>query len=683
MAVLLSVAEVAPLNGAAIRTVRLHAAEGRYAVERVGGNGGEQYRINLDSLSEAAQARYWQRHIKAPTPAETRARLEALNLDEQLARQVAREAGIRRRDDPIEQLPLTADERSARRERFEALPMSLRAEAQRRSRALQQLAALRLADRPKMECFAEVATEFAESTSTIRRWHKRVRNQERADWLLLLAPEYTCTGAPEVELHPEAWAYIRAEWLVQSQPTLTAVCRRAAREGKRRGWGVLPSIKTIKRRIDKIDNRTVVLMREGVEALAKLYPAQQRDYSTLGVHDLWVSDGRKADLFVRFPDGEVGRPILMFWLDVRTRKALGWAVGKTENTPLVRASMRDAMTRSKALPREVLLDNGRAYASKEISGGQPNRYRFKVNDDDMLGVATLLNVNVVWATPGHGQSKPIESFWRTICETERRAEFAGAYCGNDPLAKPEEFDQRKAVPLSAYLAAVSEDIEAYLERGHRGDSMDGRSPVEVYDELMRSAVVRTPTSEQIRLCMLAAENKMLDADHGVTIMGNRYWSEALAKLATRGPYTVRYDADRAETPVAVYDGDRFICEAPIFVKSGFRDQEAAKTHNRARNAFKKATKVQAKALAAQADAASWNPANSPTPIAPDACAAPSMPAKVAELVVTGRRSARPALPAPAAGDYAQASQLGAAIRKRRAQEQADAEPKERRAAGAR
>ncbi|OGA99424.1 MAG: hypothetical protein A3E25_17840 [Burkholderiales bacterium RIFCSPHIGHO2_12_FULL_69_20] len=648
------------------------------------GMGGSEYRISLDSLPADAQARYWREQIKAPTAAEQRARLEALNLEEQLARQVAREAGIRRREDPIEPLPLNPAEWREARERWERLPRSMRDEAERRAQALRRLDALLKSDRPKMEAFATAATEAGESTSTVRRWAKKVKNQRPADWPLLLASDYGCQGAPEAELHPDAWDYIRSEWLVQSKPTLTAVCRRAQREAGRRGWGELPSIKTIKRRIDKeIPNTVVVLMREGEDALERLYPAQERDYSTLPVHGLWVSDGRKADLFTVFPDGEVRRPLLMFWLDVRSRKALGWAVGKTENTPLVRSSLRDAMTRSKALPREFLLDNGRAYASKEITGGQPNRYRFKVNEDDMPGVTTLLNIDVVWATPGHGQAKPIESFWRTISETDKRAEFAGAYCGADPLDKPEEFDPKKAVPLAAYLAAVTEDIEAYNARGHRGDSMDGRSPGDVYDELMKSAVVRTPTAEQIRLCMLTAENKMLDADHGVTVLGNRYWTEALAKLPSRGPFTARYDPDDASTPVAVYDGDRFLCEAALYVKSGFRDQEAAKSHQRSRNAFKKATKVQAKALADQAEAGRWDAPRGPMPIAPQAGDAPSQGARVAELVTPKRRGVSPSPEQQASEDYAIAGRLGAAVRAKRAREEEENEGWDRRAAGAR
>lgn len=664
--------------------MRLHASRNRYAVHTVAGNGGDQYRISLDSLPPEAQARHWAQQIKAPTLAERRAELEALNLSEQIERQVAREAGIRRRDEPTEPLPLTPAEWRERREKFESLPATLREQAHRRARALRQLGELLDAGRPKMECFAEVAAEFGESASTVRRWRQRVRNQELRDWPLFLAPDYTCQGAPEAEVHPEAWAYILREWLALSQPTLTAVYRRAEREAKRRGWGSLPSIKTIKRRIEReVDNTTIVLRREGERALERLYPAQQRDYSVLQVHDLWVSDGHRADLFVRFPDGEVRRPIVMAWLDVRTRRVLGWAIGKTENVPLVRASLRDAFTRSKALPREFLIDNGRAFASKEITGGQPNRYRFKVDEAELQGLATLLGIGVHWALPGRGQSKPIESFWRTITETARRAEFAGAYCGNNPLAKPEDFDAKKAVPLADYAAAVAEDIDAYLERGHRGDSMDGRSPVELYAELMEAAVVRTPTAEQLRLCLLAAENVYLDhADRGVRIMGNRYWSEALAKLPTRGPFTVRYDPDSAAAPVAVYDGERFIAEAQIVEKTGFIDAQAAGEHARARKTFLKAERAKAQALAdMDRAAASWQAGPSATPVAPQAGTDAAPGAKVAELVPGARRAERQAR-ASQADDYAQVGKLADGIRKRRAAEQEPMEGGRLRVAGA-
>lgn len=641
----LSVSEASRVLDMPARTVRHRCVSGAFSAKRFAGNGGDQYRVDLASLPAQAQARYWLGQVKRQSLADRRAFLEQLNLGEQLEREVAHAAGIKRRPEAIEPLPITPDEWRVLRERFERLPAALKEEARRRERALQALHEYIDGGRPRMASFGAVAEEFDEHPNTIRRWLKLVRNQVQADWYLLLAPAYACEGAPKAECPAPAWSYILEQWLVQSKPALTAVYRRATKEAAWRGWGELPSLKTIARRIEsEVPRATVVLRREGEKALEKLYPAAERDFSTLAGHEMWESDGRRCDVFVRFPDGEVRRPILMVWREVHSRYVLGWAAGKTENTPLVRSSMRDAMLRSRSLPREFLMDNGRAYASKEITGGQPNRYRFKVNADDVLGVTTLLGIKPAWAMPGHGQSKPVESFWRTIAETDKRAEFAGAYCGNRPDAKPEEFADfkpSKAIPLQDYLAAVSEDIEAFLDRAHRGDGMDGRSPREVYDELMGSAVVRTPTAEQIRLCLEAAENKTLDAhDRSVTVLGNRYWSEELSELKKRGPYTVRYNADDASEPVAIYDGDRFICEARLVQRTGFRDQEAAKAHIRARNAFKKAARVQAKSLAQQADAANWDLPKSPTPVAPQAGVPHAANAKLAELV----RPTRPRKP---------------------------------------
>ena len=170
MHAMLPVVEVAALTGAAVRTVRLHAATGRYEAERMPGMGGSEYRINLNSLPADAQARYWRERIKAPTPAEQRARLEALNLDEEIARQVAREAGIHRREERIEPLPLTPAEWRTQRERWEQLPSSMRAESERRATALQRLDALLKDGRPKMAAFEAAAAEFSESTATLRRW---------------------------------------------------------------------------------------------------------------------------------------------------------------------------------------------------------------------------------------------------------------------------------------------------------------------------------------------------------------------------------------------------------------------------------------------------------------------------------------------------------------------------------
>nr|WP_246294903.1 transposase domain-containing protein [Schlegelella koreensis] len=478
--------------------------------------------------------------------------------------------------------------------------------------------------RTRTERYRAVAEECGESVATLRRWYARVSHlTHHSDWIPALAPAW-CGGRPKAELSNDAWQFILSEWSVQSKPALLPIYRRAAVEASRHGWE-LPSYKTVKRRIDALPATVKVLRREGNEPFGKLFPAIQRDYSTLGLHDMWVSDGRKADVFCKWPDGYVGRPILMAWQELRTRKVLGWRLGKVENAELTRLSFRDAAQRSGALPHEALLDNGRAYASKQITGGQPTRNRFKFDEGEAHGLLTLLGIKPVWTTPYRGQSKPIESYWNTIAEAEKCAAFVGSYCGNKPDAKPEDFDPRKVVPIEHYAAFVRETIEEKNARPHRGDSMDGRSPDELYSELLGVTPVRHPTEQQLRLCLLVAEQVRLDEGYGLTILGNRYWCEALAHLQHRGPYTARFDPSDANTPVAVYDGERFLCEVPITLRVGFRDMEAAKDHMRERRRAQRAAKEEAAAIAGMERAKrSWEqplaeaqePGRQPTPPIP-------------------------------------------------------------------
>lgn len=209
-----------------------------------------------------------------------------------------------------------------------------------------------------------------------------------------------------------------------------------------------------------------------------------------------------------------------------------------------------------------------------------------------------------------------------------------------------------------------------------------QTPASVYGTLMASSVVRTPTAEQLRTCLETIESKRLEADHSLSLFGgNRYWCEALAKLPSRGPYMVRYNPDDATAPVAVYDGDRFVCEAPLYSKAGFRDQEAAKTHIRARNAFKKAVKAQARAMDQQTRAASWVDGGSTTPVKQPGATVATPTASVPQLVTTLRRSRQD----PPSDDGAIAEKLGDAIRARRAREGLEDQVNDwgRRAAGAR
>lgn len=524
----------------------------------------------------------------------------------------------------------------------EHAPENHKRKAQRDLEILRAFAELEKAGASKTEALRHLRERFGRGVSKAKLWRLRraVQGQDPGVWLPLLLPRWRGKTA-RAEFSPGAQEWIRTEWGRPSKPALAPIYRRALQMAPERGWR-LPSLDAVRAWVNTQPEWWRVLTREGEKALARLYPAQRRDYSSLELHQLWCADGHRADVWVRWDDGSVGRPIVVAWLEVRSRVVLGHKIGRTESADLIRLAFRRAAENAGVLPQEALIDNGRGFAAKLLTGGTPNRYRFRVLEEDVVGILPLLGVTPIWATPGHGQAKPIESWFRVVSELAKRSEFGGAYCGNRPEAKPDGADAENAVPVEVFRRVLDEEIAAYHARPHRGDGMQGKTPMQVYEDLVPHATPRKPTAEQLRLCLLAAQNIRLRED-GIVLLGNRYWAEPLAELRRDKTYTVRFDPEDARQPVAVYDRGRYVCEAVLIDPAGFRDQVAAKHHAKARREFIRAKKEEARAIKRMAQAQGWSrgiEADPPAGGDPGAIALPTP--KVVTLF-------RPAIEQPRAG----------------------------------
>lgn len=591
--------------GTSVSTLQRRCKRGQLQAFTQVANGGLQYRVLLGTLPREAQLRYVARRLKDCPPAERLAALQRLDATDEDKRAIAREARITLRPHREPLATLSQEESASALKAFECLPSNVQEEAHRRARAMLALASL---DRslPLMQRYRLAAEQTGFSEGSLRRWRRATKNLAPADWAHALAPAWGAAAPPKAELSEEAWQYIVSEWACQSKPALKPIYRRAARLAAAQGWE-LPSYKTIQRRINAIPPQQRAYLREGEKGLDRYYPPMRRNYATLRLHEIWCSDGRKADLFCQWPDGYIGRPIVVAWQELRSRKILGWAVDKSETAELARLAFREAARNARAVPESAYLDNGRAYAAKEMTGGQPTRNRFKINPEDPLGLLTLFGIEAIWATPYHGQSKPIESYWNTIAQAERCKAFAGSWCGNKPDAKPEEF-ARRAVPIETYAAFLRETIEAKNAEPHRGSGMDGQSPDAVYEQLAQSTPVRQPTERQLRLCLMAVGSIKLDRSHGFSMHGNRYWDECLTRLDRAKTYQARFNPADLGEPIALYDGRELIAEVPLWREGDFRSRTAAKHHARARSNFKKAQREQAKALQEMARTQrSWEP----------------------------------------------------------------------------
>lgn len=494
---------------------------------------------------------------------------------------------------------------------YEKKPDSIKAKAQSRLAAINTALTLIQNGTDRTEAFNHAARVSGLNRSTLYRWYQDAKRYDRCDWLAALAPKHvgrvitaTCSD--------DAWQFFKADYLREEQPTYSDCYDRLNRAAKEYGWQV-PSVKTLTRRMERKVPLTVrVLKREGEYALMRLYPAQQRSVAELHALEWINADGYMHNVFVKWPDGTIARPKTWFFQDIYSRKILSWRTDQTENTDVIRLSFGELVERY-GVPDQVTIDNTRGAANKWMTGGTPNRYRFKVKEDDPMGLFPVLGVKVHWtslvAGKGHGQAKPVERAFGVggIGEyIDKTPAFAGAYTGANPTAKPDNYGS-KAVPLETFIQVLEQEIHAWNARkGRRTEMAEGvRSFDEVFSESYAAATIRKATTEQRRMWLLSAEAVKVRPDGSVALdigkvngVGrNRYFSETLYDHVGE-KVICRFDPEQLHSAVHVYTLDgRYIDEAPCIADVGFGDTVAAREHNRARKEMIKATKQVAKAEA--------------------------------------------------------------------------------------
>lgn len=475
---------------------------------------------------------------------------------------------------------------------FEARPQKKKDEAAARLKALDAVDYLIKTGSGACAAVNMVAKQFNKAPSSIRGWRLAVKGADRCDWLALLVPRHE-GRQQEKEFTEEAWKYFKSDFLRLERPAAAACYERLKRVATEKKWE-LPSLKTLQRKIEKeIPRALLILAREGKEALKRSFPAQERDHAVYRALEAVTADGHKFDVFVQFPDGEIGRPMMVAWQDIYSAKVLSYRVDKTENSDLVRLSFGD-LAGKYGIPKQAYLDNGRGFASKWITGGMKTRFRFKIKEEEPAGVLTQLGVDVHWATPYHGQAKPIERTFRDLCEyVSKHPALAGAYTGNSPSRKPENYGS-KAIPLADFLKILDHEIKAHNEReGRRSKVCSGQSFEAIFNESYAAGPVRKATREQLRVCLLAAEKVHSSKQDGsITLLGNRYYSERLAPYAGK-LFTVRFDPQNLHGGIYVYHyTGEYVGPAECIQPSGFGDTEAAREHAKKRNQYMKTTKKQ-------------------------------------------------------------------------------------------
>ena len=556
---------------------------------------------------------------------------------------------------------------------FETLPAAAKAKAQTRLMIIQKVEAFEAGGSTRHLAVIDVAAMENVAPRSIWNWYEMIWGVRVDDRLAYLAPRHRAAkrASRRAEIDPRFGDLIKADVLRMGEPSLTSCYDRCVRIAKAEGLPVAP-LHTIRRWLDRTVSRTTwVFARKGMEALKRLRPAQIRDRSGLHALEGVNADFHRFDVFVQFPAGpggqkaEIIRPQLVAFQDLFSGKLLAWRLDRTPNSHAVQLCIGD-MIEHWGIPTHVLMDNGREFAAKLITGGVKTRFRFKTRDSDIPGLLTSLGTHIHWAMPYSGQSKPIERAWRDLCDrVAKHPAFDGAYTGNSPDAKPENYGTR-AIPLEVFTAILRDEIALHNSRpDRRSEVAYGRSFDAVFAESYAVAPIKKATSEQRRLWLMGAEGLRTHKSTGqVMFMGNRYHADWMMDLA--GDRVVaRFDRAALWDGLHIYSmADAYLGFAPCSVKSGFFDMDDAKATARNLKDWQKARKAELVAhrrltVADLADAVAALP---PVPVAAPVEAtvirpvfdAPRAPVaaprradeEVAQLLVMSDMAARRAAPVP-------------------------------------
>lgn len=462
---------------------------------------------------------------------------------------------------------------------FDGLPERVKAKAERRLRVLQEVEALSHAMTKSLAVNMISKTSHV-SERSIWGWFGSVHGVDPADWLPYLAPRNL--AAPPKSMTAQAdqkfYDWLKADFLRLEGPSFAKCWRTAKTLCEAHGLSYL-SERTARRWMDDaIPRVSQVYMREGEKGLLRCYPAQVRDRSTLAALEGVNADCHKIDVFVYWPGFDKPiRPQIVAFQDLYSGKILSWRVDVDPNKVAVMSAFMELL-RDWGIPKHCLFDNGREFANKWLTGGAPTRFRFKVREDEPLGVLALLGVKIHWATPGHGQAKPIErAFGGFANDIAKDPRFAGAYVGHKPDAKPENYMSR-AIELADFLQVVAEGVVEHNARlGRLSPTAKGRSFDQTFAASYEQVPIRKATEEQLRLCLMAQEVRKLHKNNGqMTLHKNFYWSEWMSEIAGQ-EVVARFNPENLHEGAHIYSlAGEFLGYADCSKKVGFFDIASAR-----------------------------------------------------------------------------------------------------------
>ena len=387
------------------------------------------------------------------------------------------------------------------------------------------------------------------SSRSLRRWLTLENTQ--------LAPQM---GGKQYSIPTWASAFL-ACWQRPEKPSVAFAYEQFAASWE----GDVPSIHAVRRFINKLGKVSREQGRIGQRELKNLLPFVRRDFSSLKPGDVYSADGHCMDLEVQHPlHGRPFRPEVTAFIDIATRRVVGFSVGLAESSLAVLDALMDACTQ--AVPAVIYVDNGSGYCNALMK-------------DESLGVVARLGSHMTHSIPYNSQARGvIERVHQTLWVEGAKAITGFVGKGMDQQERQRQFKlTRKAIkkggalPLMSwadFMAWCEERVSWYNARPHsslpKAANMAGHvvhlSPDECWQRHSNDGwqAMTLSLDEAALIFRPRVERTVLRGE--IKLMNNIYFSQELTEWHSES-VQVAYDIHHAEW-VWVYAKDgRLICKA--------------------------------------------------------------------------------------------------------------------------
>lgn len=327
--------------------------------------------------------------------------------------------------------------------------------------------------------------------------------------------------------------YFKNLYLVEGAPSLRS-CWDITRGYAIRQYGInnskFPSYAAFKRKLKReIPEPSIYLARYGQTAWNKKYGNYiDRDYSNVVCGEVWVSDHAQIDVACLSPDGDVVFPWVTAWRDYKSGKWLGWLLqcGHPNSDHIFQSFYYAAEVFG--LPKDVIIDNGKDYRSKDFAGGR----QFKIETDEFKTTCMLseLKVKANFALPYNAQTKPIERDFLKV--KELFSKHCVGYRGGNVVERPEklakEIKEGKIIPFEQFKKVFDDFIVNILnKRPSKGKNHNGLSPDQLFNVEFKEKI--EVSNDALKLfCMRTSKNYTIKRN-GIkdNKLGITYWADWL------------------------------------------------------------------------------------------------------------------------------------------------------------